>query len=97
MAGDQGRSVVLISVLKLQVSPTLGKKKRNRQSSGKLATSFLLLNCTQILLFLQLQFPSDPEEVRTRTRQLDGLQIALRTQPNSFVTRLVGKHPEFDV
>ena len=36
-----------------------------------------------------LQFPTDPEEVRTRSRQIDGLQIALRTQPNSFVTRFV--------
>ena len=31
-------------MLKLQVSPSLGKKKRNRLSSGKLAPSFLLLN-----------------------------------------------------
>lgn len=38
---------------------------------------------------MQLQFPNDPEEVRTRSRQIDGLQIALRTQPNSFVTRFV--------
>jgi dishevelled associated activator of morphogenesis len=38
---------------------------------------------------LQLQYPPDPEEVRSRARQLDGLQIALRTQPNSFVTRFI--------
>ena len=31
-------------MLKLQVLPSLGKKKQNRQSSGKLATSLLVLN-----------------------------------------------------
>ena len=30
-------------MLKLQVSPSQGKKKQNRLSSGKLVTSFLLL------------------------------------------------------
>ena len=29
------------------------------------------------------------EENRQRARSLDGLQIALRTQPNSFVTRFI--------
>ena len=34
----------MCSALKLQVSQSLGKKKQNRQSSGKLATSLLVLN-----------------------------------------------------
>jgi hypothetical protein len=39
---------------------------------------------------LQLQFPVDAEEeVRSRTRQLDGLKTALRTQPHSFVLRFI--------
>jgi dishevelled associated activator of morphogenesis len=38
----------------------------------------------------QLQFPVDAEEeVRSRTRQLDGLKTALRTQPHSFVLRFI--------
>jgi dishevelled associated activator of morphogenesis len=38
----------------------------------------------------QLQFPLDAEEeVRSRTRQLDGLKTALRTQPHSFVLRFI--------
>ncbi|KDR14722.1 Disheveled-associated activator of morphogenesis 2 [Zootermopsis nevadensis] len=37
-----------------------------------------------------LQFPVDSEEeVRSRTRQLDGLKTALRTQPHSFVLRFI--------
>ncbi|XP_063226391.1 disheveled-associated activator of morphogenesis 1 isoform X2 [Bacillus rossius redtenbacheri] len=38
-----------------------------------------------------LQFPADAEEeeVRARTRQLDGLKTALRTQPHSFVLRFI--------
>ncbi|KAJ8882031.1 hypothetical protein PR048_018519 [Dryococelus australis] len=40
--------------------------------------------------FTQLQFPLDSEEeVRARTRQLDGLKTALRTQPHSFVLRFI--------
>lgn len=39
---------------------------------------------------LQLQFPVDAEEeVRSRTRQLDGLKTALRTQPHSFVLHFI--------
>jgi len=39
---------------------------------------------------LQLQFPVDAEEeVLSRTRQLDGLKTALRTQPHSFVLRFI--------
>lgn len=39
---------------------------------------------------MQLQFPADAEEeVRSRTRQLDGLKTALRTQPHSFVLRFI--------
>lgn len=42
------------------------------------------------LLPLQLSFPSDnEEEVRSRTRQLDALKTALRTQPHSFVLRFI--------
>ncbi|XP_068085675.1 disheveled-associated activator of morphogenesis 1 isoform X2 [Anabrus simplex] len=38
----------------------------------------------------QLQFPTDgEEEIRSRTRQLDGLKTALRTQPHSFVLRFI--------
>ncbi|CAG2066093.1 unnamed protein product [Timema podura] len=38
----------------------------------------------------QLQYPTDSEEeVRSRTRQLDGLKTALRTQPHSFVLRFI--------
>jgi len=37
----------------------------------------------------QLKFPADAEEVRVRARTVDALQIALRTQPNSFVARFV--------
>ena len=36
-----------------------------------------------------LEFSHDLEENRQRARSLDGLQIALRTQPNSFVTRFI--------
>nr|CAD7440127.1 unnamed protein product [Timema bartmani] len=37
-----------------------------------------------------LQYPTDSEEeVRSRTRQLDGLKTALRTQPHSFVLRFI--------
>ena len=36
-----------------------------------------------------LEFSHDLEENRQRARSLDGLQIALRTQPNSFVTRFM--------
>ena len=39
-----------------------------------------------------LQFPSAAEaeaEVSQRVRSLDGLQIALRTQPHSFVSRFL--------
>ena len=44
---------LLCSVLKLQVSPSLGKKRQNRLSSGKLATSFLLLNSSHCELDLR--------------------------------------------
>ncbi|KAL0266624.1 UNVERIFIED_CONTAM: hypothetical protein PYX00_009117 [Menopon gallinae] len=38
----------------------------------------------------KLSFPSDnEEEVRARTRQLDALKTALRTQPHSFVLRFI--------
>ena len=33
-----------------------------------------------------LQYPSSLEEVSSRSKQLDCLQIALRTQPHSFVS-----------
>eukprot|EP00095_Tigriopus_kingsejongensis_P000197 snap_masked-scaffold41_size498431-processed-gene-1.12 protein:Tk00197 transcript:snap_masked-scaffold41_size498431-processed-gene-1.12-mRNA-1 annotation:"disheveled-associated activator of" len=36
-----------------------------------------------------LRCPHDGEEIRIRSRALDSLQIALRTQPNSFVTRFM--------
>jgi len=40
------------------------------------------------MFFFQLPFPEDnEEEVRCRTRQLDGLKTALRTQLDSFVLR----------
>jgi hypothetical protein len=46
---------------------------------------YVILQCV-----LQLQFPVDAEEeVRSRTRQLDGLKTALRTQPHSFVLRFI--------
>ena len=35
------------------------------------------------------EFSMEMEENRNRARSLDGLQIALRTQPNSFVTRFI--------
>ncbi|XP_065343760.1 disheveled-associated activator of morphogenesis 1 [Cloeon dipterum] len=37
----------------------------------------------------QLTFPSDEEELRARTRQMDALRTALRTQPHSFVLKFV--------
>ena len=36
-----------------------------------------------------LQFPPSLEEQESRARSLDGLQIALRTQPHSFVSRFL--------
>lgn len=36
-----------------------------------------------------LPFSANPEDVRARTRCMDSLQIALRTQPNSFVTSFI--------
>jgi len=36
-----------------------------------------------------LHYPSVSDEVSQRTRSLDGLQIALRTQPHSFVARFM--------
>jgi dishevelled associated activator of morphogenesis len=41
------------------------------------------------LPYLQLSFPSDEDELRARTRQMDALKTALRTQPHSFVLRFV--------
>ena len=38
---------------------------------------------------LQLQFPTNNEEISQRCKSLDGLQIALRTQPHSFVSRFL--------
>ena len=48
------------------MSPSLGKEKQNRLSSGKLATSFLLLNSSHCLyrLILLLWHPS--ESIKTR-------------------------------
>ena len=42
-----------------------------------------------------LQFSSSLDEVTARVKKLDGLQIALRTQPHSFVARFleVRSHP----
>ena len=37
----------------------------------------------------QLQYPNSTDEVSQRCRSLDGLQIALRTQPHSFVSRFL--------
>lgn len=40
----------------------------------------------------QLQYPTDPgaeEEIRARTKQLDGLKTALRTSTHSFVIRFI--------
>ena len=36
-----------------------------------------------------LHFPPSMEELEGRARSLDGLQIALRTQPHSFVSRFL--------
>jgi hypothetical protein len=36
-----------------------------------------------------LQFPASLEEVSARVKKLDSLQIALRTQPHSFVARFL--------
>ena len=44
---------------------------------------------TDIFSFSQLHCSNDPEETRSRATEIDGLQIALRTQPNSFVTSFV--------
>ena len=38
---------------------------------------------------VQLQFPSTSEELVQRCRSLHSLQIALRTQPHSFVSRFM--------
>ena len=38
---------------------------------------------------MQLQFPTNDEDVHQRVRSLDSLQIALRTQPHSFVSRFL--------
>jgi Diaphanous GTPase-binding Domain len=37
----------------------------------------------------QLSFTGDEEELRARTRQMDALKTALRTQPHSFVLKFV--------
>ena len=42
-----------------------------------------------IHLILQLHFPNSTDEISQRCRSLDGLQIALRTQPHSFVSRFL--------
>ena len=47
------------------------------------------MNKTDIISFSQLHCSNDPEETRSRATEIDGLQIALRTQPNSFVTSFV--------
>ncbi|XP_059086529.1 disheveled-associated activator of morphogenesis 1-A-like isoform X3 [Tigriopus californicus] len=36
-----------------------------------------------------MRFCQENDEIRNRARQIDSLQIALRTQPNSFVTRFM--------
>ena len=36
-----------------------------------------------------MPIPTKEEEIRNRSKEIDALQIALRTQPNSFVTRFV--------
>ena len=36
-----------------------------------------------------LKFPGTVDEVSLRSKQLDCLQIALRTQPHSFVSRFI--------
>ena len=51
-------------MLKLQVSPSQGKKKQNRLSSWKLATSFLLLNSSHWPDSFQVGGPGQAEEVK---------------------------------
>lgn len=43
------------------------------------------------MIFFQLQYPevNVEEEVRSRTKQLDGLKTALRTSTHSFVIRFM--------
>lgn len=54
--------------------------------------NYILIKVCQIMNQLPFLCYSDLcelEENRQRARSLDSLQIALRTQPNSFVARLV--------
>lgn len=64
---------------------------RKKDQNGETDLSHLPEHYIERLQALtMLQFPVDAEEeVRSRTRQLDGLKTALRTQPHSFVLRFI--------
>ena len=49
----------------------------------------LKLSVSRLQELAMLHFPPSMEELEGRARSLDGLQIALRTQPHSFVSRFL--------
>ena len=80
MGRDRHRSVI---VLKMQVSPSLGKKRRNRPSSGKLATSFLLLNSSHSCCRCDCdRLDMAPIASSRNSRSPDGLSITNKTEDN---------------
>uniref|UniRef100_T1JFN2 FH2 domain-containing protein n=1 Tax=Strigamia maritima TaxID=126957 RepID=T1JFN2_STRMM len=62
---------------------------RKKDEQETCSTSFPDYYIEKVNALSMLLFPREEEEVAVRTKLIDGLKTALRTQPNSFVMRFI--------